>query len=513
MPIIGFTLLQACYFALALFGVATWLQRRGMETALSLGCALLALSGLAMCSFWLSWLLLPHFKIARFFQFALLLPVLVAAILGFRHKMLRNDITPPLTIFLISTLVLTVWTHGAGSRRDPLLSASAKWVHDLPGDNTIPFDFARAMDRGGISSPLHADWLSSDRPPLQTALYLLSPGHIISPASTAGYQAAGIALQMFALLGIWVLMSSLGADRRLAAAAMVTTFLTPLVLVNGSYVWPKLLAAALLLVVCAIQLSPSFDLRRNCATWGVAAGLGAALAMLSHGSSGFAIIGIGVAALLLNRLGSARYVLAAASMAVLVHAPWSAYQTYADPPGNRLLKWHFAGVQSIDSRSTRQAIVDGYAALSRNEVVSRRVDNLSNIFSGITPAYAGTMAAAKLMVAGDRRGAAKTMRQVRIGQFFSLIPGTGVLGLALFLLPFGLLDKRLRPLATAILATLTVWVLLLFEPGTTTIHQGSLMPELCLIVGAIICLDRLGKAPLYAALFTHGGLTIFQYAH
>src|SRR5207248_1838727 len=39
---------------------------------------------------------------------------------------------------------------------------------------------------------------------------------------------------------------------------------------------------------------------------------------------------------------------------------WAAYQRYADPPGDRLAKWHLAGITAIDGRSVPQAVVDSY---------------------------------------------------------------------------------------------------------------------------------------------------------
>ena len=41
-------------------------------------------------------------------------------------------------------------------------------------------------------------------------------------------------------------------------------------------------------------------------------------------------------------------------------APWSAYQKYGDPPGNRLTKWTLAGVVEVDDRGTAEAIFDSY---------------------------------------------------------------------------------------------------------------------------------------------------------
>ena len=45
---------------------------------------------------------------------------------------------------------------------------------------------------------------------------------------------------------------------------------------------------------------------------------------------------------------------------VVVMAPWSAYQKYGDPPGNRLTKWMLAGDAEIDDRGIAETIIDAY---------------------------------------------------------------------------------------------------------------------------------------------------------
>ena len=55
---------------------------------------------------------------------------------------------------------------------------------------------------------------------------------------------------------------------------------------------------------------------------------------------------------------------------VVLYAPWMIYQNVFDPPANRLLKWHFAGVVEVDARSFGTALRDAYGALSWDAYVS-----------------------------------------------------------------------------------------------------------------------------------------------
>src|SRR6185312_7948887 len=95
--------------------------------------------------------------------------------------------------------------------------------------------------------------------------------------------------------------------------------------------------------------------------WRVAALIGAllALSMLSHGSSIFGVIPLVIFAAF-RGVPNWRWLAAAAAALLLVYVPWSAYQKYADPPGNRLLKWQLGGETEVNPEGTLEAIENGY---------------------------------------------------------------------------------------------------------------------------------------------------------
>jgi hypothetical protein len=128
------------------------------------------------------------------------------------------------------------------------------------------------------------------------------------------------------------------------------------------------------------------------------------------------------------------------------------------------------------------------------------------------PAIAGSFEAMRDVVSGNFRAAAAALRPVHIFQFFHFIPGTGLLGFAFYLLPVGLLDQRTRDVTLAVILSLIAWILLMFLPSSTVIHQGSLFPEIALIIVTITFAAR-RSAPLAMGLIAaQVSLTGFQYA-
>src|SRR4051812_15730274 len=173
--------------------------------AARLGCrrvVLIGLSGLAAVgldgylSFWL-WFLSP--VVGRWSN--LLLPILAALyIVGTfraldrqRRQALRELLLP---LGLVGATAFLVASTGFlyGGLEDPFETASTRFSHPLPPDNTIPFVFAEGLANGHVKRPLLADWLSSDRPPLQTGIYLSQRRYFVHELP---YTVVSIVIQSF----------------------------------------------------------------------------------------------------------------------------------------------------------------------------------------------------------------------------------------------------------------------------------------------------------------------------
>ena len=156
---------------------------------------------------------------------------------------------------------------------------------------------------------------------------------------------------------LWAVLVAVKLRPLTRAIAMLVAMISDIAIVHGFFVWPKLIAAAFLLAALFfVILSPEWRARRAAtsrvgALVGGAAGAGdaRATAPASSGSSRWSCVAAypRPAELALAR-GRRR------SSALVLMAPWSAYQKYADPPGNRLIKWHLAGVTEIDDRGSRR---------------------------------------------------------------------------------------------------------------------------------------------------------------
>ena len=111
----------------------------------------------------------------------------------------------------------------------------------------------------------------------------------------------------------------------------------------------------------------------------------------------------------------------------------------------------------------------------------------------------------------NRQGIQEILREIRKKQFFYMTMGMGFLGLTLYLLPLYLLDPQTRIISLTALMSLTVWVLLKFPAGSTTIHQGSLYPPIVIILLALTWLGMRSITLMIAVACVHIILTIFIY--
>jgi hypothetical protein len=271
---------------------------------------------------------------------------------------------------------------------------------------------------------------------------------------------------------------------------MVAAMVSDIAILHGFFVWPKLIAAAFLLAALAMVLSEDWvRLRRS--PWAAAlfASL-CALAMLAHGASAFGIAPLLVIAAL-RGLPSWRWIGIAALVGVTLLGPWSAYQRFADPPGNRLIKWQLGGSLAIDDRGALETIADGYREAGLDGTLENKWNNVTEIVG-----QGGTETA--IREASDDVDAGHFGRAVaalRVPRFFSLLPFLGILLIG----PIAMLIARVRgrpdgPEWRFALASLgfcglacLVWVLLMFgEPDSSTmIHVGTLAVPLLAVCGCV----------------------------
>jgi hypothetical protein len=203
---------------------------------------------------------------------------------------------------------------------------------------------------------------------------------------------------------------------------MGTVLVSGLAIVNGFYVWPKLLPAAMLLAAAALVLTPLWTELRWRLWAGALFALLCGLAMMGHGSSVFGVVPLLLVAAY-RGMPSWRWLGVAALVGIAVMAPWSAYQKYGDPPGNRLVKWTLAGVVEIDDRSTTEAISDAYGEAGVGGAVHYKVENF-RMMAGGGEAYE------TLKNGFDSDSLTEVVKALRWVNFLHLLPSLGLLLIA-----------------------------------------------------------------------------------
>ncbi len=336
----------------------------------------------------------------------------------------------------------------------------------FPPDNVLPFLFADRLYNDTNPRSLLGTWHSSDRPPLQAGITLTQlPAASAFGQDELAYQLLGTVLQCSWIAAIWALCGHARLSRRSTAFAIGMALFSGTFFVNSVFVWPKMLAGSLAVLAYVLLLG---DDRPSVASAGLAAGA-AALALLAHTGVVFTLVPLAAIVLARRTRPSARAAVACAAVVVVLLAPWSAYKRFYDPPGNLLTKMHLAGVNAHeDPRSFGQALVDAYEAAGPGKTVGNKLANLRTVIGdwpptdGFSPVELGSL---------------------RDQEFFHLVWALGLLNLGWFGLTAWLARRRrqrpddsgratLQMVAVAGLSIL-FWVLVMFGPGSTIVHQGS----------------------------------------
>lgn len=257
-----------------------------------------------------------------------------------------------------------------------MASVSADKWHHFPVDNWLPKIFAGAILSENIQSPMVGDWLSSDRPPLQTGLFLLvgsvCPTDIVYLVTSVGAQLLVVG---FAVL----LLRDIIKDTKFVFFMSIMLFFNGTVFVNGLNVWPKLFSALYQGIAFYYLYEIWFSKTRT--RQYILFGIAAALAFLAHGGSIFYLLGLAVLLLFaLQRKEEMISLMYGLVSALLLYIPWVIYQKFIDPPGDRLLKWHLANQHVITDKSFLTVLIDYYRNLTFSDWIDLRISHLDRIF-------------------------------------------------------------------------------------------------------------------------------------
>lgn len=277
--LLGQTVLQSLVLFVVFVALYDIAERAFRPDRLLAFCATACLLGvIGYLVFWLAWLSYPLSSVVKI---ALIVLLLIQFALVVHRRRIRPHLAvigePLLYVFLLFAIVLALG-YSNGGLDAPDDTERLRFTHRLPGDNVIPLVVANALKFGGIVSPLFSDWLSSDRPPLQTGLYLL----LTVRTNTLSYCIVAIWLQATYLFGVWSLAVATALPTPARRLIMLACCLLPTVIVNTFFTWPKLLSVTYLLLLFALLFRPRPPDEPRTATGLLIGGL-AALSVLSHG--------------------------------------------------------------------------------------------------------------------------------------------------------------------------------------------------------------------------------------
>lgn len=298
-------------------------------------------------------------------------------------QLIRTDslFTKKYFTILLTSILVTLYSYSAATLyptgRGELVDVGDRYFHHF-SDHAIPQMLADKVRNSQPLSPIIGDWLSSDRPPLQTSflLFFNIEGH-----STSTYLMAAIFCQAIALSCMYLFLRRLNVSKKSSLIVFFGLLFSLTISMQLSYVWPKLLGGGFTI------LGVTFLRSKYKFSSAIISGTAFGLALLAHGATAFGIMGALLASLIVHRpIRLTSYCISCLIASGLLFS-WSLYAKYYDPPGNRLAKWHLAGSIGIDEKSLTQVLKENYLEVPVSGVIKNKIDNfiyaagLKDIFS------------------------------------------------------------------------------------------------------------------------------------
>lgn len=309
----------------------------------------------------------------------------------------RHPLTPAVRGPLLGYVAVAAFNLGTALLKGVNTAelASRQWWSSP--DALIPEMSARWLLLGEPFPLASSRWHVSDRGPLQAVLLLWAGEWSTEPVPA---YVVGVLVNSTWVVGLWCLLRALDVAEDRIPWVVGLTALTGAIWINGVYPWPKLLAGALSLGCAAAVL------RARPAVAGALAGM----AFLAHGTALFAVVGL--VPWIVTRLG--RRAVGTAALAAAVCLPWMAFGRIADPPGDRLVKWHFAGtdIAEPDPRSAPRAIAGEYLRAGPR-IVRYKVDN-ARLALGDPTVFDGSMQRGTPAWLDDPLGRLRTYQVTRV---------------------------------------------------------------------------------------------------
>lgn len=396
------------------------------------------------------------------------------------YKLIRHYYLPPLLIVLV---VFSLYSSVLYSCRLPVAGADTRRVPNetfcslktLPLDNALPQMYADFI-LNRAPEALVIDWSIADRPPLQIGAALpvadLSQGAPWHMRANF-YNLFAIFLQLSWIGAIWALFKRLKIKTRVQIVVFIGFCATQFFYMNSVFVWPKFLAASL--VVAGMMPFIGTPLTKELLRYTPIAAALITMGLMAHTGVLFTVVPFGILlAYKLYPLWKSKKIsytplLIAALLGIAILLPWQVYKN-SITTSDRLVKYHFAGVSAYDDkRGTLETIIDEYKELTFAQWLHNKLKNAETLVTG----NVCTISLEKCS-------------EWKMLSFFSTLFALELFALGLIPLVYNGIRRRLDAFDKEViwlsLGMMLFWVLAMFEPGGTIVHQGSYATMLLLFV-------------------------------
>jgi hypothetical protein len=213
------------------------------------------------------------------------------------------------------------------------------------------------------------------------------------------------------------------------------------------------------------------------------AGCAAGCATMAHPGVAFALAPMAVALLVSRARPAVRLLVVTAVAAIVVIAPWTAYQRLYDPRGDQLIRQHLGGV--VDDRPLARTLRERYGSTPIQDIAHNKLVNATTLVGYPNSEY-------RLLGPG-------LAGRVRDEEFRYVLFGLGLFNLGWLVLAVPSTRRRMRDLLDVALlklmlmlvgASMVIWVLMLYGPPLSTpiTHHGSYATMMLLFasLGALV---------------------------
>jgi hypothetical protein len=239
--------------------------------------ALAEIGAAGWLAFW-CWFAVPW--LGHLFSFCL--PIGSAVYLGVilrrfnpEQRKLLSALLWPTALTAAAALIVLSAGFLYGGLETPFITAADRFSHPLPADNQLPYLLAKAMQHARPPIPFFGDWLSSDRPPLQTGISLSEFAYI---RRSPMHQILSTISQSLWIFALYPFLCALRIEFRAIRLALVVCLFSGFVLVNSFFCLAeadrgRLHAGVQCVAVVSTTMERNEGQQRQSGAWGCASRL------------------------------------------------------------------------------------------------------------------------------------------------------------------------------------------------------------------------------------------------